>query len=355
MIPHTLTALAAFTVVSSSLHADPARDGRALPAAEVQSARILAAIEALPLKRAVEGSDEHIEGLRKTEAWVKTSLADMGYEVHEQAFDWAPRPRRESAPPRTWKNFWVEIPGVTTPNEVIIVGAHFDAVPQSPGADDNGSGTAAVLEMARVLHGRKVDRTIRLMFFNAEEFGLIGSRAYVNEIARPAVEENREKIIGMISLDGIGYYSSEPNSQKWPPQVKLLGLDNVLPTTGDFIVLNGVQRDKPFTDPLAEAMLAAEPELKMLRADALLPGHVPDQLRSDHAPFITLGVPAIQFADTSNFRSPHYHQPTDTIDTLDMGSITRLVKALAHATWTLAGPVESAQEKSPESGDLMGK
>ncbi|MBX3365132.1 MAG: M28 family peptidase [Phycisphaeraceae bacterium] len=348
--------LASFALAHGPALHDPSAAVLDLPAKAISEELLMETIRSLPAKRAANGSPEHLEGLRKTEAWLEQALAEMGYEVHTQEFDWAPRPRRAENPPSTWKNIWVEIPGRSKPSEVLIVGAHFDAVPQSPGADDNASGTAALLELARVLEGRPMARTVRLLFFNLEEVGLVGSREYVSQIARPALREGRETIIGMISLDGVGYYSSEPGSQQWPPQVELFGLGNLLPTTADFIALNGIQSDRVFTDPLAAAMLEAEPDLKILRADELMAFHLPDQLRSDHASFIPLAVPAIQFADTSNFRSRHYHQPSDTPETLDMVMYTRFVRALAHGVWTVAGPLGIETEAAPpESGDAAVK
>src|SRR5205823_6873781 len=106
-------------------------------------------------------------------------------------------------------------PGTDLPGEVLIVGGHFDAVPDAPGADDDGSGTAAVLELARVLKGHPVRRTVRLIFFNLEEVGLKGSAEYLRS-ARPAFDSGKEKLIGMLSLEMLGYFSDAAGSQKSP-------------------------------------------------------------------------------------------------------------------------------------------
>src|SRR6185369_13008798 len=96
-----------------------------------------------------------------------------------------------------------------------LLGAHFDAVPNAPGADDNGSGTAALLEIARVLHGRTVRRTIRMVFFNLEEIGLKGSVEYVR-LYKPTLDAKKESLIGMVSMEMLGFYSDEPKSQRSP-------------------------------------------------------------------------------------------------------------------------------------------
>lgn len=308
------------------------------PAQSVSEESLVTYLKALPAQRSPGGSAEHIAGLEAAQAWIASTLTDLGYEVHEHTFAWGPRPRRADNPPRQWSNYWIDIRGTASPSEVIIVGAHFDAVPQSPGADDNASGVAAAMELARVLKDAKTERTIRLVFFNCEEVGLVGSRAYVDDIIAPRLESKEETIVGMISLDSIGFFSTEPGSQTWPDRQVPDAVRPFLPSVGDFIVLGGVQADAPFTGPLAQAMLESEPELKILRADLLMPQHIPDMLRSDHAPFLPLGVHAVHFADTANFRTPTYHQPTDTLDTLNMPFYSRLVRALAHGVWKVATP-----------------
>ncbi len=143
----------------------------------------------------------------------------------------------------------MNIPGRELPNEVVLIGAHFDAVPGAPGADDNGTGTAALLEVARVLKNHPTKRTIRLVFFNLEECGLVGSSRYVDQAgpdwkggknregqAQPATE----KIVGMVSLEMLGYFSDEPNSQKSPlPPIKDV-FDP--PTVGDTIAVTWASR-----------------------------------------------------------------------------------------------------------------
>ena len=319
----------------------------------------MATLRSLPTARAALGDEASREGLRKTEEQLIGALKELGYtpELHE--FKWALPARRfgdlkqeEKPKPQehTFRNIIVEIPGKELPGEVLVVGAHFDTVPTTPGADDNGSGTSALLELARVLKEEPLKRTVRLVFFNLEEVGLVGSSRYVASLRekgvvgkpeagnrKPESEKTggqgeaeaapKEKIIGMISLECIGYFSDEPGSQKSPiPPIK--GVFEP-PTVGDGIALVGFQRDQAFVNALTKGMKAGAAEL---RVDAFaFPMPLPDLMRSDHAPFYAAGVPAVMLTDTANFRNPNYHQPTDTVDTIDAERFTLVVKGVAGA------------------------
>lgn len=344
--------------------AEPAHPVEARPELQVERDRLLNELRALPTKRSPRGSDEHRAGLRRTEEMLLERLRAMGYQPVTQDVDFlgsahgrdqptpgAHGPNDKAAP---WHNIIVEIPGRTRPDEILVFSGHFDAVAPSPGADDDGTGTVAMLEMARLLKDRPMQRTVRIIFFNLEEVGLVGSRAYVESIedeikgepepsgdqaANPADPPRRKPptraFLGMVSVDGVGYFTDEPNSQRSPiPETRFFKP----PTVGDFIGLGGIGRHRKFSQALVKAMRAAAPDLKVVAVD-FLPIAPPDLLRSDHAPFLAAGVPAVILADTANFRSPHYHQPTDTVDTLDMTRYTLVVRALVGAAYTLAGPV----------------
>lgn len=306
--------------------------------ASVTGERLMAHIKALPTSRAAWGNDESKEGLRETEAQIVKKLTDMGYTPRLDPVDFlgSRSGDKDAAPDAPWNNIFVDIPGKTRPTEVLILAAHFDAVPGSPGADDNGSGVATVLEAARVLKDAPMQRTVRLIFFNLEEVGLVGSRAYVERI-KPDLEAKKERIVGMASIDMIGYYSSEPNSQKSP--IPAMGKFKP-PTVGDFIGVAGILTHRHFSQALDKAMHAAEPGengVKTVVVD-FLPIAPPDLLRSDHAPFLAAGVPAVIMSDTANFRSPHYHKATDTIETLDAERLAVGARSIIGAYHALAGP-----------------
>lgn len=343
------------------------------PETLVDPDRLMATLREIPSPRAAAGSDESRENLRKTEALLEKRLRELGYEPSTQPFTWAPpfRPKEGEPAPTpeslTWHNIIVEIPGVDLPGEVLIVGAHFDAVPGSPGADDNASGTAALLEIARVLKGCPLRRTVRLAFFNLEECGLVGSVHYVKSLhgaiappSRPAPspeerapggpspsadtppasapDHKHPTLIGMISLEMLGYYSDAPDSQKSPiPKSALFDP----PTVGDSIALVGLARDQAFSRPLADAMLAAAPGLKVTRVD-FMPIPIPDMMRSDHRPFVIAGFPAVMLTDTANFRNPNYHTPGDKPGTIDAKRFALTVRGIAGAVGAIAEPAPPA-------------
>lgn len=311
-------------------------------------------LASLPTKRAARGDIAHQQGLIATEELITRELTAIGYTPQIQPLTWnlkvqaefeaklGGKPDSRKAPEttdelasHTWHNIVVENRGTDLPSEVLILAAHLDAVPKSPGADDNGSGAAALLELARVLYSRPLRRTVRFIFFNLEEVGLKGSAEYVR-LLKPTLDAKKETVIGMVSLEMLGYYTDAPNSQRSPiPTIK--GLFEP-PTTGDFIGFATISKHSAFCRRLETEMKAAAPALKTFVAD-FSPIAPPDFLRSDHAPFLLMGLPAVMLTDTSNFRNPNYHKPSDTIQTLDPARYTLVVRALAGAAHAIAEPV----------------
>jgi Zn-dependent M28 family amino/carboxypeptidase len=316
----------------------------------VMQERLVGWVEMLPTKRAVRADAEHLEGLYKTQELLIGQLKELGYEPQTQEVGCLGCPRD---PQRPLVNIIVEISapphapaagenGIAdagkSPPEILIVGAHFDAVPNSPGADDDGTGVAAIMEMARVFKDRPMRRTVRLCLFNIEEAGIWGSAAYAEEVGK-RIEEGKEKVIGMIALDMLGYYSDEPDSQK-SPLGEIEGLKQ--PTVADFIAIATILKHRWLSQALDKGMREAVPEARTFVLD-ILPLPIPDLLRSDHAPFMGKGIPALIVSDTANFRSSHYHQPTDTIATLDRKRFTATVRALVAGVEAIAeGKAESA-------------
>lgn len=327
------------------------------PASLVSTDRLVDAIRSLPEKRAALGSPEHREGLRRAESLLTERVRALGLTPTVHAFTWG-SPGAEIDDPAdasqiTWHNIIVDLPGTDLKSEVLLIGAHFDAVPMGPGADDNATGTAAALELARVLKDFPTRRTIRIAFFNLEEVGLVGSSAYAADWKRlnqPAPGEppdapgattpSPETIIGMLSLEMLGYFSDEPNSQKSPIPSQPGVFE--APTVGDSIALVGIARDRTFIRELSEAMLVSAPGLKTTVVD-FVPVALPDMTRSDHRPFMALRVPALMVTDTANFRNPHYHKATDTLETLDLARYTLVVRGLAGAVHQLARPAPAAE------------
>lgn len=335
---------------------------------------IMKDLRSIPPKRAALGDAEHREGLVKTETWLIDRLASLSIVPRTQEFVWASPALKaivipkdaapDSAPPAsdvgkddprfTFRNYIVDLPGADLASEVLILAAHYDAVPNSPGADDNASGVAALIDIARALQPKKHRRTIRLVFFTLEEVGLVGSMEYVKSHAAvwkptPAPQSSapeakpapaKEKVVGMVSLECIGFFSDQEASQT-SPVPKIGGkpvLDLEVPGVGNFLGVGGILRHRKFSQAFVDGMKRAEPDLPIVSADSL-PFAPPDFLRSDHAPFLGAGLPAIILTDTANFRNPNYHKATDTPDTIDLVRLSRAASAVAAAASELAEPV----------------
>ena len=207
----------------------------------------------------------------------------------------------------------------------LIVAAHFDTVQGSPGADDNASALAVMLAVARQVRALKLTRPVRFIGFNLEEENLLGSSAYT-----AILRKNREAIYGAIVLECVGYASHHNNSQKIPPGVPI-----AVPTTGNFLAVIGNERSQTLTSSVVQAM---KPHLPIV--PLVVPGNgekLPDTRRSDHTSFWEQGFPAVMLTDTANFRNPHYHRPTDTLDTLNLDFIASVADGVIAAVIALAG------------------
>ncbi len=202
-----------------------------------------------------------------------------------------------------------------------ILGAHYDSVQGSPGADDNASAVAALLEVARCLEGTPVTGSILFTAFTLEEYGFIGSHQMA---AR--VKESGQHISGMVSLEMLGYRTREPDSQTYPPYVD----PSQYPDTGDFIAVVGNEPSQDLALGLAQALKQTTPALGV--ETLVLPGRADQFVEvrlSDHCPFWEHDFKAAMLSDTAFFRNPHYHQATDTLETLDIDFIREITAGLA--------------------------
>ncbi len=235
-------------------------------------------------------------------------------------------------------------------NERVLVSAHYDHLAECAGADDNASGVAAILELARVLGSRPRERTLVLALWDEEERGLIGSRAYA-ERARA----QSEPLSLAISLDGIGFASTKPNSQSLPP-----GIDQLLPEQAAWLAAHDRRADfvalVAGTSAATAAGLFAEHAaahgLPLVRVDispvqALL---APDVFRSDHASFWFYGFPALLLSDTAEFRNPGYHcgLRADAPETLDYSFLSSVTAVVASASAELLGTPSTRRTGSNE-------
>jgi hypothetical protein len=207
----------------------------------------------------------------------------------------------------------------------LLLGAHYDSVPGTPGADDNASAMAVCLECARLIARHNVG-AVMVVFFNREEDGLIGSGEFVASLSKRGARRVSEAHI----FEMVGYRSRTPGSQKLP-----IGLPiPFAPDVGDFLALLANRGSNAISDHLMGLAVRYVPQFSVIALQMYLGVEraFADLNRSDHAPFWRAGIPAIMWTDTSEFRNPHYHRESDTPDTLDydfMGEVTRLALARA--------------------------
>lgn len=222
---------------------------------------------------------------------------------------------------QTHQNLILNFPGTTHAEALVIVGAHYDAVPGSPGADDNATGVAVLLELARAIAQHPPRHPIQLVAFDLEESGLIGSRHYAQML-----KQQQQKIRLMLSLEMLGYRDSRPGTQKYPPP-----LERFYPDRGDYIGLIGNWPTLFDLIHLKRYLRQADVSCEWLLAGAK--GQiVPSTRLSDHASFWDQGYRAAMVTDTAFLRNPHYHQASDRIETLDLdfltGSCAGLIKGI---------------------------
>ena len=208
----------------------------------------------------------------------------------------------------------------------LILGAHLDTVPGSPGADDNASGVAALLELSQVVAAHRPAARVEFVAFALEEAGMVGSAHYAQRLKR-----ERTRLLGMLSLEMVGFTETR-GLQQYPTR----WLARQFPAQGTYIGLAGNWRSRRLLAAVAAAMRATD---GLPVQTITLPGYggwLPESRLSDHAPFWDCGYPALLVTDTAFLRNPHYHQPTDTVDTLDLGFLTHVTQGLAAAIDALA-------------------
>ena len=219
------------------------------------------------------------------------------------------------------------IAGDHNPRGYYILGAHMDTVSGSPGADDNASGVAVMLEAARLARAHSLPRPWTFIGFTLEEppayfTPYMGSRVY----ARRA-RQQRENLLGMLCLESVGYYRQEPESQDLPLALRLMGY----PTTGNFIGLISDSRSRGLLQGL-ERSLKEGGRLPVVSLVVPLKGHffLPETRLSDHANFWDEGYPAVMLTDTAFMRNPHYHGPGDVMENLDLEAMVELTLGLVN-------------------------
>jgi hypothetical protein len=231
------------------------------------------------------------------------------------------RPRRDSYEVRgqACHNIEAEIPG-TRPN-VVLIGAHYDSVFGSPGANDNGSGVAALLALARRFARKPAQQTLRFVAFVNEEPPYFLTEQMGSFVYAGRCKARGDRISAMISLETIGYFSDAPHSQTYPA----LGLGVFYPTVGNFI---GFVSNVHSRALLRRSIALFRKHAKIPSEGAALPSFVPGVSWSDQWAFWQHGFPGIMITDTAPFRYPHYHSATDTPDKLDYDRFALVVSGM---------------------------
>ena len=217
-------------------------------------------------------------------------------------------------------NLEVTRTGRRFPEQILLVGAHYDSVSGSPGANDNGTGVAALLELSRLFAEASPERSLRFVAFVNEEppffnTGTMGSMVYAR-----AARERGDAIQLAISLETLGYYSDESGSQRYPPFFRFF-----YPDRGNFIAFVSNFRSKSWLKRTIGAFQASSDfPLESVATFEFVPGIG----WSDHLSFWRQGYPALMITDTAPYRYPHYHSPSDTSDKIDYSSLARVTDGL---------------------------
>ena len=228
---------------------------------------------------------------------------------------------------RACHNIEAEIPGARP--EIMVVGAHYDSVFGAPGANDNGSGVAAMLALARRFAGKTTGQTLRFVAFANEEPPYFQTEQMGSLVYARRCKAHGDQISGMISLETMGYFSDVPHSQTYPA----VGIGAFYPTTGNFIGFVGNVRSRSL---LHRAILLFRQQAKLPSEGGTLPSFIPGIGWSDQWAFWQCGYPAFMITDTAPFRYPHYHEATDTSDKLDYDRFALVVSGMEKVIAELA-------------------
>ena len=258
--------------------------------------------------------------LQRAAEYIELQLRNHGYATRRQTYDVSRLPV---------SNVEGTLPGGTRASEIVVLGAHYDSVTGCPGANDNATGVAAMLELARRFATRPQSRTVRFVAFVNEEppffmTGQMGSVVYAGEARRKG-----DDIRAMLSLETIGYYSNAAGSQRYPGRLGML-----YPHVGNFV---GFVANLGSARLLFRARRAFRHHTRFPLQSAAVPAAIPGVGWSDHWAFWQAGYPAMMVTDTAPFRYPWYHTPDDTPDKIDYDRLAQVVDGLEHVAATLAG------------------
>lgn len=259
-----------------------------------------------------ERSFKNLHSLERAALFIEDGFRSAGLTPERQSFTYEGN---------TYFNIIATVPGLSADLNPLVLGAHYDTVAGSPGADDNASGVAALLELARLLKDDRPLRPIILAAFSLEEPPVFMESRMGSLVYAQYLKTQNTALEGMISLEMLGYYSGKKGSQFYPvPAFRFL-----YPEKGDFIALVGDNASKKLTLGFKRIFKSVSDfPVESLNASPLIPG----VSFSDHYSFWKMGYRAFMVTDTAFFRNPYYHARGDTFDTLDYQKFAKLVNAL---------------------------
>lgn len=280
---------------------------------------------------AEEIGERHVwryDALERAATYIEDSLRSSLYDVVPQAYEVDIDHPLLTPAQRGVHNLEVEVGGRGRAHEIVVIGAHYDSIPGCPAANDNGSGVAAMLEIARLLADRTFERTLRFVAFVNEEPPFFRTSRMGSMVYAQRCRQRREKVVAMISLETIGYYSDEPASQRYPFPFSLF-----YPSVGNFIGFIGNLASRR----LVRRVVSSFREHTSFPCEgAAVPGWITGIGWSDHWAFWKAGYPALMATDTALFRYPWYHTPQDTVDKIDFERMALVVAGLANVVEDLA-------------------
>jgi Zn-dependent M28 family amino/carboxypeptidase len=255
--------------------------------------------------------------------FIRTTLTSAGYDVRRHTYDVAGQAS---------ENIEAELRGTDKPEDIVLIGAHYDSVQGSPGANDNASGIAAMLALARAFTRTKPGCTLRFVAFTNEEPPFFQSRHMGSRMYAQRSRARNENIALMLSLETIGYYSDKPGSQHYP-----FPFNFFYPSTANFIAFVSNMEHAPWVKRL----------LTVFRRHTQFPSEggalwewIPGVAWSDHWSFWKEGYPAVMVTDTAHNRYAHYHTATDTPDKVEFSHMARVVSGLQRVIGELAAGLQ---------------
>lgn len=262
-----------------------------------------------------------IEALNRAEEFIVSKFRRYGYTVSFQSYE---------ADGRIYRNIYVENRGRLIPERILVIGAHYDTVMGTPGADDNASGIAGMLELARLFSEKSCDHTIQFVAFSLEEPPFFYTKKMGSYQYAKALHDSGKDLIGMICLESIGYFTDTRESQFFPtPIFKLF-----YPDRGNFITLVSNLHSKGFLNQVKDAFgKGTNLPVESLSTFSIIPGID----FSDHRSFWKFGYNAVMVTDTAFYRNPNYHGKGDTPETLDYRCMAEVVQGIKSAIGELAG------------------